>query len=155
MSRNARRSPIRRIVIGPDGSEHAAPALKWAVRMAKAREFSNHRGARHRCPRPLLAPMGLTIRDDRNWQSVIREEFEGRWCATLKTSGLHYRTVMEVGRAAPVIGAVADRENADLVVVGRRGRSGVAELLLQATGRRRLSSRLTEISTFSSKPGGR
>lgn len=76
------------------------------------------------------APMGLPVRDDREWQSVIRDEFEGRWCAALKTSGLRYRTVMEAGRAASVISAVADRENADLVVVGRRGRSGVAELLL-------------------------
>jgi nucleotide-binding universal stress UspA family protein len=37
---------------------------------------------------------------------------------------------MEDGRPAPVIAAVADRENADIVVVGRRGRGGVAELVL-------------------------
>jgi nucleotide-binding universal stress UspA family protein len=37
---------------------------------------------------------------------------------------------MEDGRASSVINDVADRENADMVVVGRRGRAGVAELLL-------------------------
>lgn len=28
-------SPIKRIVLGVDGSEHAAHALQWAIRMAK------------------------------------------------------------------------------------------------------------------------
>jgi nucleotide-binding universal stress UspA family protein len=37
---------------------------------------------------------------------------------------------MEDGRPARVIADVADREDADLVVVGRRGRGGIAELLL-------------------------
>jgi nucleotide-binding universal stress UspA family protein len=41
-----------------------------------------------------------------------------------------YRTIFEDGRAASVIDAVAEREGADLVVVGRRGLGGVAELLL-------------------------
>jgi nucleotide-binding universal stress UspA family protein len=51
-------------------------------------------------------------------------------CKSLRDSGLPYRTIVEDGRAASVIAAVADRENADLVVVGRRGRGGLAELLL-------------------------
>jgi nucleotide-binding universal stress UspA family protein len=37
---------------------------------------------------------------------------------------------MQDGRAGSVIDEVADRENADIVVVGRRGRGGVKELLL-------------------------
>lgn len=130
MSRAAPRSPIRRIVVGLDGSEHATTALKWAIRMAKGTE--SRITAVHAIDIPALysAPMGLPVQVDREWQSIIKDEFEGRWCAPLKASKLRYRTVMEVGRAASMISAVAERENADLVVVGRRGRSGVAELLL-------------------------
>jgi nucleotide-binding universal stress UspA family protein len=63
-------------------------------------------------------------------RSGMRTDFENKWCKPLKVSGIRYRTVMEDGRAASVIAAVADREKADVVIVGRRGRGGVAELLL-------------------------
>ena len=117
-------------MIGLDGSEEATAALKWAIKLAQV--TSSRVTAVHAIDIPPLysAPMGLPFTEDRDWQAGIRDEFESRWCAPLKTSGLQYQTVMEVGRAASVIAAVAERVNADLVVVGRRGRGGVAELLL-------------------------
>ena len=78
-------------------------------------------------------PYGLPVQFDTEWRAAIKEEFENRWCKPLKGAGIRYRTVMEDGRAASVISDVADRENADMVVVGRRGRGGVAELLLGST----------------------
>jgi nucleotide-binding universal stress UspA family protein len=60
----------------------------------------------------------------------IKESLEGAWSAPLAGSGVTYRTLLEEGRPASVIAAAADRENADLVVVGRRGLGGVAELVM-------------------------
>ena len=41
--------------------------------------------------------------------------------------------MMDDGRAASVISDVANRENADMLIVARRDRGGVAELLLGST----------------------
>jgi nucleotide-binding universal stress UspA family protein len=43
---------------------------------------------------------------------------------------VRYRAVMEDGRPASVLADVAERDNADLIIVGRRGRGGIAELVL-------------------------
>jgi nucleotide-binding universal stress UspA family protein len=75
-------------------------------------------------------PYGLPVQFDTEWRDAIKDEFESKWCKPLKVAGIRYRSVMEDGRAASVINDVADREKADMVVVGRRGRGGVAELLL-------------------------
>jgi hypothetical protein len=64
------------------------------------------------------------------WQDDVRRVFEDEWCRPLKESGVPYRPVMEEGRPATVIAQVAQREDAGLIVVGRRGRGMVAKLLL-------------------------
>jgi nucleotide-binding universal stress UspA family protein len=72
----------------------------------------------------------VPVQYDEEWRRQIKEEFENKWCKRLRASGLRYRTVMRDGRPASVIAEVADDENADIIVVGRRGRGGVAELVL-------------------------
>jgi nucleotide-binding universal stress UspA family protein len=56
--------------------------------------------------------------------------FEKEWCEPLEAARVSYTTRMEDGRAATEIVRVADEVEADVVVMGRRGRGGVAELLL-------------------------
>ncbi|HEY8864208.1 MAG TPA: universal stress protein [Candidatus Dormibacteraeota bacterium] len=125
-----RNSGIRRIVVGLDGSKSSAAALKWAVRLAKGMGSQVIAVYAIDIPTYFPQPYGTPLQYDEEWHAAMKSEFENRWCKPLKVSGVRYRTVMEDGRAASVIAAVADRENADIVVVGRRGRGGVAELLL-------------------------
>ena len=67
---------------------------------------------------------------DPEWRTEVKKEFEEIWCKPLRDAGVQYRAVMEDGRPASVIAKVADAIDADVIVVGRRGRGGVAELVL-------------------------
>jgi nucleotide-binding universal stress UspA family protein len=126
----ASKTGIRRIAVGVDGSESSAAALKWAIRLAKGMGSQVIAVYAIDIPVFLLEPYDLPIQFDEDWRAAMKSEFEDRWCKPLKVAGVRYRAIMEDGRAASVVAAVADRENADVIVVGRRGRGGVAELLL-------------------------
>lgn len=119
------RSDIKRIVVGVDGSAQSAVAVKWAVRLAKGMRSQITAVFAIHMPIYFASEYGAPFQFDQQWRDDMKEEFENKWCKPLIASGLRYRTVMEDGRPASVIDAVADRENADLVVVGRRGRGDV------------------------------
>jgi len=124
---------IGRIVVGVDGSEHSEAAIKWAVRMAKG--MRSEVVAVFAIAPPFYFDAGFTTpvappQLDEEWRAGIKAEFEEKWCKSLRDAGIKYRTILEDGRPASVIANVADSVNADLIVVGRRGRGGVAELIL-------------------------
>jgi nucleotide-binding universal stress UspA family protein len=124
-------SRTKRIVVGVDGSDQALAALEWAIEMA--RPMSAEIVAVFAVPPPSYVGYGYDAVPpplDLDWRAAVRQEFEREWCRPLHESGIPHRLVMEDGRAASVIADVADSEDADLVVVGRRGRGGIAELLL-------------------------
>jgi nucleotide-binding universal stress UspA family protein len=127
------RGGIKRIVVGVEGSEHGAAAIEWAVRMSKG--MGSEVIAVFAISPPVyfdagfMAPMAPPQYDP-EWRAEIKKEFERDWCKGLRAAGVKYRTVLEDGRPASVIAAVADREKADIIVVGRRGRGGVTELVL-------------------------
>jgi nucleotide-binding universal stress UspA family protein len=123
-------SGIKKIVVGIDGSDPAAAALAWAIRMAQGMGSEIIAVYAIDMPTYFPQPYGVPVQFDESWREQIRGEFENKWCKALKDSGVRYRAVMEDGRAASVVSAVAERENADVIVAGRRGRGGVAELVL-------------------------
>jgi nucleotide-binding universal stress UspA family protein len=125
-----RRTGIKRIVVGVDGSESCQAALKWAIQMAKG--MGSQITAVYAIDMPVYFPQpyGIPVQFDEKWRAEIKAEFENKWCKPLVASGVRYRTVMEDGRPATVITRVADAVDADVLVVGRRGLGGVGELLL-------------------------
>jgi nucleotide-binding universal stress UspA family protein len=127
------RRGVKRIVIGVDGSPHAGAAMSWAIGMAKG--MGSEVTAVYAIAPPVYVDTGMfttgvPMQFDEAWRNDLKRELEGEWCKPLRESGVKYRAVIEDGRAASVIAKVADDVNADVVVVGRRGRGGVAELLL-------------------------
>jgi nucleotide-binding universal stress UspA family protein len=120
---------IKRIVVGVDGSESSKSALKWAIRMAEGMGSRVTAVYALGVPSYFPEPFGVPVQYDDRWREQMKDEFE-TWCKPLKASGVGYRAFMEDGRPASVIADVAEREDADVIVVARRGRGGVAELLL-------------------------
>lgn len=148
-----------RVVVGIDGSEHAAQALEWALEFAKL--LGAEIIAVFAIPPPSYLEFGagygapmVPAELDPEWRAEIQRKFEENWCRRLRDSGVAYRTAIEDGRAASVIASVADREGADLVVVGRRGRGSVAELVLGSVSHeltQHCKQPLVMISQFTSK----
>jgi len=123
---------IETIVVGVDGSEQSGEALGWAVRMAQG--MGSEVIAVFAIDFPVwFAESYVTTpppQFDPEWRRGMQQAFEERWCKPLKDAGVKFRTMMEDGRPASLINDIADRLNADLIVLGRRGRGGVAELVL-------------------------
>jgi nucleotide-binding universal stress UspA family protein len=128
-----KRAGIGRIVVGVDGSQHSEAAIKWAVRMAGG--MGSEVVAVFAIAPPVyfdggfLAPV-VPPQFDEEWRAGMKNEFEAVWCKSLRDAGVRYRTIVQDGRPASVIAQVADSVNADVIVIGRRGRGGVAELVL-------------------------
>jgi nucleotide-binding universal stress UspA family protein len=57
-----------------------------------------------------------------------RELFRTQWLGPLEQAGIRHREVFEEGRPVSVLLEVAEREQVDLIVTGRRGLGSVAEL---------------------------
>ena len=75
----------------------------------------------------LALPEPVEIDRDR-----VRETAE-QWCAPLTKAGVPFRLVVRDGSSNTALMETAEAEDADLVVVGRRGRGGFAELVLGST----------------------
>jgi nucleotide-binding universal stress UspA family protein len=124
--------PTRVIVLGLDGSHNAKQAVAWCATYAPALdaevvaifslEVPGYAG---------LAPIGMsyaTIADE-EFLAAIHVELDD-WCAPLRDVGVPYRTEVLQGPPEASLNEVADRENADLIVVGRRGHGGFVEAVI-------------------------
>ena len=121
----------RRIVVGVDGSPESGAALGWAIELA--RDLEAEVVAVHALDTDLAAyltqQVGTRFRPG-EWEARIRRDFSEQWCAPLREAGIPHREQVVKGVPAKVLTRVATRLSAELVVVGRRGRRGVAGLLL-------------------------
>lgn len=124
-----------KIVVGVDGSEPAGRALKWCASYAKALDAEIV--AVHAIDLPVIASSMNTYVPILEFSDVDRDKLRAvvtdEWCAPLAKAGVPFRVVLKDGDPAFTIMQVARDEEADLVVTGRRGRGGFAELLLGST----------------------
>jgi nucleotide-binding universal stress UspA family protein len=128
-----KRPGISRIVVGVDGSHNSEAALDWAVRMAKG--MGSEVVAVLAIAPPIYFDTGYMApvappQFDPEWRAEMKTEFEQQWCKRLRDAGVRYQMIMQDGRPASVIAQVADGMDADVIVVGRTGKGGVAELVL-------------------------
>jgi nucleotide-binding universal stress UspA family protein len=129
-------TPIRRIVVGVDGSEPSIRALQWAARQAEwsgatlevltAWTFPEH-----------PAPLGIVVHVP--WPEELMAEARLKLDEVIRDAlpdfdpqRVHAQVIR--GSAVPVLLDAA--RDADLLVVGSHGRGAVAELLLGSVSER-------------------
>ncbi len=121
---------VKRIVVGVDGSDAGKHAVEWTARLAKAIRSEVIAVCALDIPVALPDPYTMPMFLDEKVRVEIEKDLVTKWCRPLKTAGVRFRAVLQDGRPASVILDLADKEKAGLIVVGRRGRGEVAELLL-------------------------
>lgn len=113
-----------RIVVGVDGSEHSTAALRWALDEAQAR--SGEVTALFSWQMPFLSFPGAFDRDELDKAS--KEFLIETVSQAVPTPPVPLHTVVAEGD--PTEALVTASEDADLLVLGIRGRSPFAGLLL-------------------------
>lgn len=126
-------APDSRIVVGVDDSAHAAAALRWALREAVLRKATLEVVYAWQAPVAAL-PFGATLSlttDEAELDATARDHLDqivDRALATLED------TAPEVTRTAvpgaPGITLIDIASDADLLVVGSHGRTGLRKLVL-------------------------
>ena len=119
---------ITRLIVGVDGSENSTTAAKFAASLA------SDTGAH------VVAVHGVGLLDRfagratpviaHGHRDAIEAEFRSVWCAPL--AGLDFDGVLVDGNPAAALLRTANQPG-DVIVVGRRGRGGFAELALGST----------------------
>lgn len=124
----------QRIVVGVDGSEHASAALRWAVEEAALRGASLVAVHAWRfvppppigAPDLLAIPVGDMAGDLEAERAAAERALESSIASVEGAAGAERRLVE--GDPAEVL--VAEAQQATLLVVGSRGRGGLASALL-------------------------
>jgi len=128
-----------KIIVGVDGSESSARALAWCATNSKA--LGAEVVAAFAVDLPIYAASGFGFAPipvplpevSESERERLHETITNEWCAPLAKAGVTVRSAVIDGSPPVALMAIAEKENADLVVVGRRGHGGFAELLLGST----------------------
>lgn len=129
---------IRVIVVGVDGSVNSRAAVEWAARLAaglQAKVVAVHALGLLEHLDPDAAPAPSVAHLDE-----IDDLFAREWCEPLSTLGVEHRRELLYGPPVQTLIDAADREGADLLVVGSRGCGGSSALLLGSTSSRLANS---------------
>jgi nucleotide-binding universal stress UspA family protein len=127
---HARLSPPARIMVGVDGSAGSARAIQWCV------DFGQVLGAEVVAVYAEL-PLAEWVRHDdpHSWYRHAQDDCE-TWSAPLRDAGVRSRTLVTEHEPVRGLSEAGIQEEADLLVVGARGRGGFSGLRLGRTALR-------------------
>ena len=125
---------FKRIVVGTDGSETAAEAVKTAVELAKVSKAKLEIvSAYEPVPQQRLKEEGEGISGDVSYSVNPREDVQfvlDKAAAVAKKAKVDVVTHPREGDPADAILDVAEENDADLVMVGNKGMTGARRFLL-------------------------
>jgi nucleotide-binding universal stress UspA family protein len=122
--------PTPRIVLGLDGSPGAEVAAQWCA--AHADQLGADIVAVYAIPPVVVGSLpvaGIELSMGATARAALYDTLE-QWCAPLHAAGVPLDTRVVDGDPAAAIMELADEVDAAMVVVGRRGRGGFAEMLV-------------------------
>jgi nucleotide-binding universal stress UspA family protein len=133
---------MKRILVGVDGSEASQEAARLAAQIAI--RFGARLTLACVVPHLLLPPdaYGLNIEEVEQGNREYAEKVLADSLGKLGEAGVHAETLVLTGPPAESLAEAALSGDADLVVVGSRGRGAVARVFLGS-----VSDRLVHIST--------
>jgi len=125
-----------KIVLGVDGSEPSNRAVGWCAKFAGALDAEVL--VVHAIDMPVYRSIaGLRLPElsspSPEYRAELSEYVTNLWCAALAAANISYVVAVMDGDPAFAIMQAAKTERADLVITGRRGRGGFAELVLGST----------------------
>ena len=123
-----------KIIVGVDGSEQSLRAVAWCAKYAAALDAEVV--AVHAIEMPVY-PLSMGFFALPEYSPTDLEKLEAvvveQWCEPLRRVGARFRSVLSEGYPTNLIRETAEKESADLVVVGSRGLGGFSGLLLGST----------------------
>lgn len=128
---------VRRILVPVDFSDHTPGILEWAAHLAEEHAASVLLLHAYHLPVEFQQLEGAYLPAD-FWAQVKAEAQErlGGFAEQLRARDLEVETVVAEGYAATVIVEEAERHDADLIVIGTRGLSGLKHMLLGSIAER-------------------
>lgn len=121
---------MQRIVVGIDGSENSRRALEWALTEAKLRSVRLTLVSAWQVPKAILSsPVAMAAYDDEVWRSEATDALNAA-LESVDLNDLPAGLDREVVEGPPAQVLLDTSSDADLIVVGSRGRGGFAGLLL-------------------------
>src|SRR5438105_4940795 len=108
---------IQRILVGVDGSEGAAAALRWTIGLAKTTGAEVIAVHVFQQPYPLMSPQvtapvylsSQAVSYVESLEKEVEEAFRTQWCGPLAEAGVPHTGVFAQGRAGPTLVEEADR----------------------------------------------
>jgi nucleotide-binding universal stress UspA family protein len=128
---------VRRILVPLDFSRHADSVLEWAAHLAREHQSRLLLLHAYHLPVEFQQLEGAYLPQD-FWASVKAEAEQSltRYAEPLRAQGLAVDVIVREGYPATVIEEEAVERQADLIVIGTRGLSGLKHLLLGSIAER-------------------
>jgi nucleotide-binding universal stress UspA family protein len=132
---------VRRILVPLDFSEHAKRVIEWATHLAAEHGSKVILLHAYHLPVEFQQLEGAYLPQD-FWANVKSEAQQtlSVYANEIARAGIEVEAVVREGYPATVIEEEAERQQADLIVIGTRGLSGLKHLLLGSIAKRVVQS---------------
>lgn len=124
-----------RIAIAVDGSENSLRAVRYSLELANKFKQAPSLVLLNVHISALISPVarGIDRKQVEQYMDEIAEEELAQAKAFVSQAGLSVDVVKGHGEIVPTILEIIKKENVDLLIVGGKGRSGLADLLIGST----------------------